>query len=157
MRVDQKLKVQGPREAWGGEHGPVGLVTDYQQQTQGLAQPHTHLGACTTVSGQACLLLDHQDGIRTHQDGSNTTPYEVWYGNKPDISRLHPFGCKAYVYIHPGKQKKLSPQVFKGIFVRYADTPPPMPWQGIVNYQNTFGACPSIFQPAMQSCCKLPK
>ena len=31
---------------------------------------------------------------------TNTTPYEVHFNKKPDISRLHPFGCKAYVYDH---------------------------------------------------------
>jgi hypothetical protein len=40
---------------------------------------------------------------------TNTTPYKVWFNKKPDISRLHPFGCKVYVYIHPNKRKKLSP------------------------------------------------
>src|SRR5882762_8726277 len=53
---------------------------------------------------------------------TNTTPYEVQFNKKPDISRLHPFGCKAYVCIHPKKRKKLSPQAIKGIFVGYADT-----------------------------------
>jgi hypothetical protein len=40
---------------------------------------------------------------------TNTTPYEVRYGDKPDISKLHPFGCKAYVYDHSPNRKKLSP------------------------------------------------
>ena len=53
---------------------------------------------------------------------TNTTPYEVRYKDKPDISRLHPFGCKAYVFIHPKNRKKLSPRAFEGIFVGYADT-----------------------------------
>jgi len=53
---------------------------------------------------------------------TNTTPYEVWFNKKPDISRLHPFGCKAYVYIHPKKRKKLSPRAIKGIFIGYPDT-----------------------------------
>jgi hypothetical protein len=40
---------------------------------------------------------------------TNTTPYEVRFNKKPDLSRLHPFGCKAYVYDHSPKRKKLSP------------------------------------------------
>ena len=40
---------------------------------------------------------------------TNTTPYEVRFNKKPDISRLRPFGCKAYVYDHSPKRKKLSP------------------------------------------------
>src|ERR1700677_1281424 len=53
---------------------------------------------------------------------TNTTPYEVRFNKKPDISRLRPFGCKAYVYNHSLKRRKLDPQAFEGIFVGYADT-----------------------------------
>ena len=53
---------------------------------------------------------------------TNTTPYEVRYGSKPDISKLYPFGCKAYVYDHSPKRKKLSPRAFEGIFIGYAET-----------------------------------
>ena len=40
---------------------------------------------------------------------TNTTPFEVRYEKTPDISKLYPFGCKAYVYDHSPKCKKLSP------------------------------------------------
>jgi len=53
---------------------------------------------------------------------TNTTPYEVRFNKKPDISRLRPFGCKAYVYDHSPKRKKLSPRAFEGVFVGYADS-----------------------------------
>src|ERR1700728_517534 len=52
----------------------------------------------------------------------NTTPYKVRFNKKPDISRLCPFGCKAYVYNHSPNHKKLSPHAFEGIFVGYADS-----------------------------------
>src|SRR6202050_4036546 len=53
---------------------------------------------------------------------TNTTPYEVRFNKKPDISRLCPFGCKAYVYDHSLKHHKLDPRAFEGIFIGYADT-----------------------------------
>src|SRR5882724_4329012 len=53
---------------------------------------------------------------------TNTTPFEVRFNKKPDISRLRPFGCKAYVYDHSPKRKKLSPRAFEGVFVGYADS-----------------------------------
>jgi Integrase core domain/GAG-pre-integrase domain len=53
---------------------------------------------------------------------TNTTPYEVRFNKKPDLSRLRPFSCKAYVYDHSPKRKKLSPQAFEGIFIGYADS-----------------------------------
>src|SRR5258708_6813170 len=53
---------------------------------------------------------------------TNTTPYEVRFNKKPDISRLRPFGCKAYVYDHSPNRKKLSPRAYEGVFVGYADS-----------------------------------
>src|ERR1700728_1166773 len=53
---------------------------------------------------------------------TNTTPYEVRFNKKPDISQLCPFGCKAHVYDHSPNHKKLSPCAFEGIFVGYADS-----------------------------------
>ena len=53
---------------------------------------------------------------------NNATPFEICYRKKPDISNLHPFSCKAYMYNHLPKQNKLEPQANKGIFVGYSDT-----------------------------------
>src|ERR1700728_443684 len=50
------------------------------------------------------------------------TPYKVRFNKKPDIFRLCPFSCKAYVYDHSPNRKKLSPHAFEGIFVGYADS-----------------------------------
>ena len=53
---------------------------------------------------------------------NNATPFEFCYVKKPDISNLHSFGCKAYVYNHSPKRNKLELQANKGIFVGYSDT-----------------------------------
>ena len=53
---------------------------------------------------------------------TNITPDEVRFKKKPDIPRLCPFSCKAYVYNHSPKHKKLSPRAYEGIFIGYADT-----------------------------------
>ena len=44
---------------------------------------------------------------------TNTTPFEVHYKKKLDISKLYPFGCKAYVYDYSSKRKKLSLKLLK--------------------------------------------
>ena len=49
------------------------------------------------------------------------TPYEVWTGNKPDISHLRVFGCPAYVHIPDEKRKKLEPKSMKCLFIGYGD------------------------------------
>src|SRR3984885_5411233 len=53
---------------------------------------------------------------------TNTTPYEVRFNKKPDISRLRPFSCNAYVYDHSPNRKKLLPRAYEGVFVGYADS-----------------------------------
>ncbi|KAJ3495675.1 hypothetical protein NMY22_g19906 [Coprinellus aureogranulatus] len=47
------------------------------------------------------------------------TPYEAWWGNKPDLSPFRAFGCVAYIYIQKDKRKKLESHMEKAIFVGY--------------------------------------
>ena len=49
------------------------------------------------------------------------TLYEVRTGNKPDISHLRVFGCRAYVHIPDEKRKKLEPKSMKCLFIGYAE------------------------------------
>lgn len=50
------------------------------------------------------------------------TPYEVFYGAKPNLVHLHPFGCEVRVTIPEEKLKKLSKKTWTGRFVGY------LPW-----------------------------
>jgi hypothetical protein len=48
------------------------------------------------------------------------SPFELWYGAKPDVSRLRVFGCGAYVFIPEEKRKnKLEPRSELMLFVGY--------------------------------------
>tara|TARA_R110002050_G_C8952307_1_gene513488 strand:- start:65 stop:4858 length:4794 start_codon:yes stop_codon:yes gene_type:complete len=47
------------------------------------------------------------------------TPYEAFYGVKPDLKYLKPFGCTAYVHIPKALRKKLDSTAVKGIFLGY--------------------------------------
>ena len=50
-----------------------------------------------------------------------TTPYEKWYGRKPDLSHLRVFGCMAYAYIPDANRKgKLSKKAEKLRFIGYS-------------------------------------
>ena len=51
----------------------------------------------------------------------NTTPYEMWFGRKPDISHFRPFGCKVTARkLLSDTQPKLEPRGEQGIFMGYA-------------------------------------
>ena len=47
------------------------------------------------------------------------TPYECWYGTKPNVSNLKVFGSICFVLIPDSLRRKLDPKSQKGIFVGY--------------------------------------
>ena len=49
------------------------------------------------------------------------TPYECWYGSKPDLSNLRVFGCLSYVHVPNELRRKLDPKAEKCIFMGYPD------------------------------------
>ena len=47
------------------------------------------------------------------------TPYEAWYGTRPNLSHLKPFGCLAIAYNHDPKRRKLDDKGIKCKFLGY--------------------------------------
>ena len=48
------------------------------------------------------------------------TPYELWYGKKPNITHLRPFGCTAYVRVPEEVIRgKLNNQSIKCVLLGY--------------------------------------
>ncbi len=52
-----------------------------------------------------------------------TTPYERWYGRKPNLEYLRVFGCVAYAHIPDCNQRKLDEKAEKLRFVGYSKNP----------------------------------
>ena len=50
---------------------------------------------------------------------TDATPYEAWRGEKPDLSHLRVFGCRAYMHLDKTKRSKLQPRSIPVIFVGY--------------------------------------
>jgi hypothetical protein len=53
------------------------------------------------------------------------TPYEAFYGSKPSIQHLQPFGRERYIHLPFQKRKdgkKLSPRAQRAIFSGYTNT-----------------------------------
>jgi len=48
------------------------------------------------------------------------TPYEKFFGLKPDISHMRIFGCTAYAFIEKEKRRKLDSRSQKGILLGYS-------------------------------------
>jgi len=47
------------------------------------------------------------------------TPYELWWGKKPDLSHTRAFGTETYAHIDKQLRKKLDPKAKKLILVEY--------------------------------------
>lgn len=48
-------------------------------------------------------------------------PYELWHGQKPDVSHLRVWGCTAYVHVQKDKQALVLSHMEKCIFIDYPD------------------------------------
>ena len=48
------------------------------------------------------------------------TPFEAWYGKKPNVSHLRVFGCSAYTHVPKDQRKKLDSKAKGCIFLGYA-------------------------------------
>ena len=56
---------------------------------------------------------------RSPVSGKSQTPWELFYGRKPDVSLLRAFGCKAFVHIPKEQRTKLDAVSEAGIMVGY--------------------------------------
>lgn len=51
----------------------------------------------------------------------NKTPFEMWYGKRPNASKFKVFGCTAYIQIPKEKRRKLDSRSKQLVFVGYAN------------------------------------
>ena len=56
-----------------------------------------------------------------HKGVRETTPYELLFGKKPNVSNLRIFGCRAYPFIFDQRQRKLDDKTAEGLFLGYDD------------------------------------
>jgi len=47
------------------------------------------------------------------------TPFELFYGRKPDLSSMRPFGCLAYVHLQKDQHPTLLPHVTQCVLIGY--------------------------------------
>ena len=59
-------------------------------------------GLPPTFCGEALSSLAHVLNRCPTSALPNTTPYEAFYGKKPDVSHLCIWGCLAYVHVKKG-------------------------------------------------------
>lgn len=90
----------------------------------------------TVVEKAKCLLYDANLDKKFWAEAANTavylknrsiasgldkTPYELWYGSKPDLSHLRLFGSKIMVHVPKQKRLKWDKKATQHILVGYGD------------------------------------
>jgi hypothetical protein len=101
-----------PQQNGDAERANRVMLEDVTAMLHQAKLPPTFWGRClaTQVKVWNCLPTSALPG---------KTPYEAWYGKKPDLSGFRVFGCTAYVFIQKDKRKKLESHVKKCLFVGY--------------------------------------
>ena len=51
--------------------------------------------------------------------GTNTTPFELWYGHSPNVKNFKVFGCKFYI-LKDSRNGNFDAKNDEGIFLRYS-------------------------------------
>ena len=67
------------------------------------------------------LAFDHAvfilDRCPRRSNQSSITPFEAFFGVKPDLSDIRIFGCIAYAHVSPAEHQHLEPRAQRGIYV----------------------------------------
>ena len=71
---------------------------------------------------EAANYIVHTRNRHSTRALTNKMPYEQYFGIKPDLSRLHRFGCVGYIYNDHPNHNKLDLRGKQAIFVGYSDT-----------------------------------
>lgn len=107
------------------------FTTPYSPQQNGVAERKnrslTEMATCMLADagmekrfwGEAILTATYLQN-RLPSRSIPKTPFELWWGRKPELSHLRVFGSKAYVHVPESKRKKLDSKARKLTFVGYA-------------------------------------
>lgn len=106
-------------------------TTAYSPQSNGVAERKnrsiTEMATCMLIDanlekrywGEAVLTATYLQN-RLPSRTIDKTPYDLWWGRKPDLSNLRVFGAEAFVHIPDTKRSKLESKARKLTFVGYS-------------------------------------
>jgi len=82
-----------------------------------------HTGFTKSYWGEALLTTNYLQNTLPTKALDNITPYEIWYGHKPNLSYLKVFGCIAYVHRpkETRQKSKLESKSLECWFLGYED------------------------------------
>jgi len=129
--LDSVIK-SGQMKQWMAEKGiklePTVHDTPQENGLAEVAQFHLHKTASSMLTDanlpkylwplalkHAAYLKERSPARRLH----GKTPYEQWFGHKPDLTHLRVFGSVAYYQVKPIQSDKFAPRGIRGRFVGY--------------------------------------
>ena len=107
------------------------FTTPYSPQQNGVAErknrSSTEMATCLLIDaglpkrfwGEAVLTATYLQN-RLPSRSISKTPYELWWGKKPDLQHLRVFGSEAFVHIPDSKRTKMDSKAKKLVFVGYS-------------------------------------
>ena len=111
------------------------FIAAYSPQQNGVAERmnRTLVEAARSMLSHACLSNAYwAEGVATAAYlrnrmvttalKSDQTPYQCWYGEKPNLKYIRVFGCTVYADIPDGDRKKLDKKAQKLKFIGYTET-----------------------------------
>src|SRR5437773_9280371 len=107
------------------------VTTPYSPESNGVAERYNrtimemvrpmlhHPGYPLELWGEAVLAACYLSNRLPSRALDGKTPFEAWFGYKPDVTHLRRWGCVAYAHIPKELRKKLDVKGYRGIFVGY--------------------------------------
>ena len=70
--------------------------------------------------GEALMVANYlRNRLPTNTHGGKMTPYEAWYGRRPDLGHLRTYGCLVHARIPSERRDKMDVVSFQRVFVGY--------------------------------------
>ena len=70
---------------------------------------------------EAILTSNHLQNRMSTKLIKNKTPYELWFGKKPNLNYLRTFGCRAYAHLPKIKRHKMDTKAKAYRFIGYSE------------------------------------
>lgn len=110
------------------------LTTPYTPQQNGVSERKNR----SIMEMTRCMLHEKELPKKLWAEATNTavfllnrlptrvlqkkTPFEAWFGYKPDLKNLRTFGCLCFSYVPQVKRDKLDKKAEPGVFIGYSNS-----------------------------------